>query len=190
MRKWTLTPFSASFSSEGMVRHTFRLPVIASMLAAICVTLGGCPVAQLSPNTGHPNKRLHYYLTKYVDTAPRGKEFESFIKSELGEYFSVDDYMAYMEENDASCKIDIGIAVCKYVEFRSMSGPGIDKKYNKQFHTFCFWSIHVPGEIPRLYDRQVAMNLLDEWPSVDRKAFSMSVGVPDCPPLSGSGEMR
>lgn len=150
-------------------------------LAIACTVLvAGCPETRSYMATS--NNRIQYYLDREVYRLKSKNRFQEFISRDLGSEFSDQDFVVYMEDNEATCKRynTTSYISCKYLDFKETIIP-FDSKWNsKQYLVFCFWKLPSKNK-PLVKGRQISAHIIQEWPSIRRQDFALAANVPDCP---------
>lgn len=143
------------------------------IIMACALMLGGCMTDRGPPIT-RPDNRIQQFLGNERFHMTSREKYQEFIERELGAGFTEQDFVAYMEANEADCARDPvnQIMYCRYVKFAIVpQGFDISKRQNSA-NTYCFWAMP-PSDRPTVNFHQADADTVSEFPA-DRREFARS----------------
>lgn len=148
-------------------------PLLLTGCELVSYLLTGPPPA---PPITIANNRIEQFLYR----EPGYKNIQAFVERELGTHFSEEDFVRYMEANEAECERDPidTLMYCRYVSFKFGRSPWDIYKTFNAVSVYCFWARPAAGR-PDLDVYQPGADRVDEFPT-DRREYARSVKLADC----------
>jgi hypothetical protein len=140
--------------------------------------LSSCP--ERPPEITVPNNRVQYFLAHEFSRMTSQQRYQDFMERELRAEFTEQEFVSYMEANDAECERDPQkkIMYCRYIDFKVVPRASDLLKTMNAVSYFCFWALP-PADRPKVNFYQAGAGSISELPA-SRAEFARSRNIPIC----------